>query len=376
MKVLFISSWYPNSTNPLKGLFVKKHAQAICKAGTEIQVLALSVNPSEKLFQKKTYISTDEAGIITHNIELNSKFYKVLHLDLFLQYAIIKSYYFKNIKPKFKPEVVHSNVLYPAAILGHLLSKKEKLPHVITEHWSKVDQFMTRSLYANIGKKAYHRAKTITVVSAFLKKSISKHLNNPKKIEVVPNVISSAHFNYKAKTVNPETIVFGCVAQWRKPKRPDLIFNALNYVSKQLSKKIILNVVGEGHLINELKAKKWNFEINYIGNLRSEELSDVLHQADYFLHASDMETFSIVIAEALATGTPVFASQAGAISELINSGNGFTVDNSAESWANGIFKLIEKTDFDHQQIAADAQRFNDDEIGKQFLEIYKKSIIA
>jgi glycosyltransferase involved in cell wall biosynthesis len=372
MKVLFISSWYPNSINPLKGLFVKKHAQAILKAGVDLQVLALTVNPSEKYYEKKIYITTDEAGLITHNIELNSRFHKFLHVDRFWQYGILKGYYLKKIKPQFKPDIIHSNVLYPAAVLGYKLSKREKVPHIITEHWSKVDKFMNTSLYANIGKKTYHFAKHITVVSDFLRKSISKHLNDPKKIEVVPNVINAAHFYFKEKNSKEDRITFCCVAQWRKPKRPDLIFNALNYLGKQLNKKIILNVVGEGHLINELKSKKWSFEINYLGNMDSEHLAGVLHHSDFFLHASDMETFSIVIAEALATGTPVLASQVGAVNELINTSNGFSIDNSAESWANGLFKLIEKRDFDHRQIAEQAKKFSEERIGQQFKELYEK----
>jgi glycosyltransferase involved in cell wall biosynthesis len=374
MKVLFISAWYPNSTNPMKGLFVKKHAQAIRSAGVEIEVLALTINSSEKYYEKKIHKTTDEAGIVTHNIELNSRFYKFLHVDRFWQYAVLKSYYLKNIKPQFKANIIHSNVLYPAAVLGYKLSKREKLPHIITEHWSQVDKFMNTSLYANIGKKTYHFAKNITVVSEFLKKSISKHLNNPKKVIVVPNVIDSNHFYFKEKNKNEDKLEFACCAQWRKPKRPDLIFNALNYLGKQMNKKIVLNVIGEGHLINELKGKKWSFEINYLGNMGSAELAGVLHRSDYFLHASDMETFSIVIAEALATGTPVFASQVGAVSELVNMNNGFSIDNSDESWANGLFKLIEKQDFDHKQIAEQARRFNANEIGKQFKDIYEKCL--
>ena len=49
MKVLFISSWYPNTTNALKGVYVKKHAQAIHSAGVDIRVLAVTVNPSSVL---------------------------------------------------------------------------------------------------------------------------------------------------------------------------------------------------------------------------------------------------------------------------------------------------------------------------------------
>src|SRR5436190_17009577 len=103
MKVLFISSWYPNSTNPLKGIFVKKHAEAIKKAGVEIEVLALTVNYSKRLYEKKVTVSTDENGIRTHLIEINSSVYKLIHVNLLLQCNFLKKYFKHEIKPSFKP---------------------------------------------------------------------------------------------------------------------------------------------------------------------------------------------------------------------------------------------------------------------------------
>jgi glycosyltransferase involved in cell wall biosynthesis len=369
MKVLFISSWYPNSTNPLKGIFVKKHAEAIKKAGVEIEVLALTVSYSNKLFEKKFSRAVDEAGITTHLIELNSRFYKFIHLDLILQFAYMKKYFYRKVKPNFSPDIIHSNVLFPAAILGYWLSKKENVPHIITEHWSKVDNFFAKSLYAKSGKKTYNTAKYVTAVSEFLAKSINKHFQAPDKIKVIPNVVDTSIFSLKPKSENSK-LTFCCVAHWNGVKRPDLIFNALEIFSKQNTKPIVLNVIGEGALLEELKKRKWNFEVCYLGNLVRQQLAEKLQTSDYFLHASDMETFSIVIAEALATGTPVLASNAGAIPELINSTNGLLCENTLESWNRGLEQLCNMK-FDNSKISEKAQSFSLERIGSRFLELYR-----
>jgi glycosyltransferase involved in cell wall biosynthesis len=368
MKVLFISSWYPNSTDPLKGIYVKKHAEAIRKAGIEIEVLALTVSHSDKLFQKKISKTIDEAGMTTHLIELNSKFYKFIHIDRFWQYGALWSYYKENIKPAFKADIIHSNVLYPAAILGYKLAKKENLPHIITEHWSKVDKFFSKSWYAGVGKKAYNSAKYVTAVSDFLRNSLAKHFDDPAKIKVVPNVVDSDLFSFRVKA-DHQKLVFCCVAHWNGVKRPDLIFNALEQFSKQSSKPILLKVIGEGHYLDPLKKQKWNFEISYLGNRQRKELAEQLQSSDYFLHASTMETFSIVIAEALATGTPVVASDAGAIPELINKENGLICNNDVDSWVKGLNEITSKN-FDHQKISEAANNYGLERIGKQFLELY------
>lgn len=369
MNVLFIASWYPNSTNPLKGIFVRKHAEAIKRAGAEIEVLALTVGYSKRLLEKKVSRTKDENGIVTHLIEVNSRFYKLIHVDLLLQFSFLKKYFYKEVKPSFKPDVIHSNVLYPAAIMGYWLSKKENRPHLITEHWSKVDNFFSKSLYAKSGKKAYNTAKYVTAVSEFLAKSISKHFQSADKIKVIPNVVDTSIFSFKPKSENSK-LTFCCVAHWNGVKRPDLIFNALEKFSKQSTKPILLNVIGEGVLLDELKNRKWNFEIKYLGNLVRQQLADQLQATDYFLHASTMETFSIVIAEALATGTPVLASNAGAIPELLSSTNGLLCENTVESWSKGLEQLC-RTKFDNSKIAQQAQNFSLEKIGNRFLELYR-----
>jgi len=372
MKVLFISSWYPNSVNPLKGVFVKKHAAAIKAAGVDIQVLAITVSPSLNTFEKKIYRNTDEHGIVTHQIELNSRFYKWIHLNLFFQYRVISGYIDKILIPEFKPDIVHSNVLYPAGLLGYKISKHYKLPHIITEHWSKVDKFMKSSLFSYLGKKAYNNASAITVVSNYLKENISKHVSNDSIIRVIPNVVNTDIFKYSEKPGTHEGLTFSCVAHWTAPKRPDLIFNALQQFAETIEKKITLNVIGEGVLIQELKGIKWNFSVNYLGNLKPEDLAKVLQNSDYFLHASDIETFSIVIAEALSTGIPVLASNVGAIPELINETNGLVCNNQLQDWVNSLNVLVKNKSFDHKKISETSNKYSLAQIGKEFKSLYEK----
>jgi glycosyltransferase involved in cell wall biosynthesis len=349
-------------------VFVKKHAAAIAAAGVNIQVLALAINYSSKLYEKKISRFTDEHGVETYLIEINSRFYKALYLNLFWQFRLIKKAY-AEIRSGFEPQIIHSNVLFPAGILGYWLSKKESLPHIITEHWSKVPRFMQKNLWANEGRKAYKEAKAVTVVSAFLKHRIEPYIEVRSKVVVIPNVINTALFQYAEKKKSAGEISFACVAHWLAPKRPDLIFSALNDYSKMAGDRVILSVVGEGALMEILKKQKWNFEIIYYGNLASDDLAEVLKKTDYFLHASEIETFSIVIAEALATGAPVLASGVGAIPELIDENNGLVCGNSPEEWLQGLQKLTKKN-YDRKGISEEAQKFDSRHIGKKFQDLY------
>ncbi len=376
MKVLFVTSWYPSSSNALKGIFVKKHAQAIHMAGTNIQVLALSVNHSKKLFEKKVRHFTDEKGLDTHIVELNSRFYKFIHLHIWYQHRVLRQYYTKNIRPYFKPQVVNSVVLYPAGILGHRLARKENCPHVIIEHWSKVGRFMKKSLFAAAGRKAYGHAKKIVVVSQYAKSMLTPYVKDPGKLAVIPNVINTEMFHPSQQAVAGTPIVFACVAHWTVPKRPDLIFESLQNLATLHKKTILLHVVGEGVFLRQLKARSWDFAIQYHGSLPPEKVAGIFRSSHYFLHASDVETFSVVIAEALASGLPVLASEAGAIPELISSNNGLVCKNTVEAWTQGLLSLLGKNDYDPASIATQAcERFNEAHIGQAFTAVYNQAVL-
>lgn len=371
MKVLFISYWYPSKNNPLKGVFVKKHAFAAA-VENEVYILSLVIENSTKFYKKEILNFKDERGLNNTQIIISSKYYKLFHLLLFFQYRLLKIEATK-IVAGFKPQIIHSNVLYPAAILGYKLSKHYTLPHIITEHWSKVNKFMGKSLYARMGKKAYSQAKAVTVVSDFLKENILTYID-PLRTHVVPNVVYTSLFSFKPKAICSDTITFTIVAHWTNPKRPDLVFYGLNKFANHTTKKIVLNVIGEGYLIHELKTKIWQFKVNYLGNKTPYELADTLQKSDYFLHASEIETFSIVIAEALSTGTPVLASNVGAISELINETNGVLTTNTVENWEKSLITLTGKQ-FNHELIANSTEKFSEKNIGEQFTRIYKRIIV-
>ena len=371
MKVLMITPWYPNSCNPLQGVFVRNHARAIKSAGVEIVVLALTINPSTKWFQKKTYQHIDDEGVKVHMIELNSRFHDYLYANIYYQYWLLKKYFYRHIAKDFSPDVIHSAVIYPGAVLGHWLARRERKVHVITEHWSKIDRFMRKIFFSRLGRAAYHDASRISVVSEYLKVNVMQYAAEDK-IKVIPNVVETEVFNYTAReSGKSEKIAFTCVAIWKKPKRPDLLFSALQQVSPQLSKPVVLNVVGEGPMMDELLARNWSFIINPVGNVDQKKLAEILKTTDYFLHASDHETFSLVIAEALSSGVPVLASGIGAIPELINENNGLTCENTVEAWSEAIQDLVARQDYDPYKIRELALRFDKISIGKAFMDLYQ-----
>lgn len=377
MKILSITFWYPNSLNPLNGIFVKRHINSIKLMGNDVRVLSIYTLPSKRLIQiKHKYYIDEQNNIPVHEILIYSLFHKLIYLSHPLLSRIANKYLQKNIFNTFQPNIIHSHVIHPAGVVGHYIAQKYSIPHIITEHWSNIDKFMKKFIYPDMAKKAYEKATYITAVSIYLKNVISKY-SDANKIIIVPNVIQNNIYTYLPKlTLSNDELVFTAIANWEFPKAPLYFIEALSRISKNCDKKIILQIIGEGSLLDNIKDKKstLTYNIQFLGLKTSNEIANILQRSNFLLHASYMETFSLVIAESLHTGTPVIASNVGAISELLNDKNGITCNNSIEDWIKAINQAI-NTIYDYQEISnAVKNLFSLKTIGEQFNNVYKKAM--
>ena len=112
----------------------------------------------------------------------------------------------------------------------------------------------------------------------------------------------------------------------------------------------------------EVKKIVKKIDLRLPGQIANTALSRFYQEADFFLHGSDYETFSIVSIEALFTGTPVIGSRVGVLPEVIDDSNGVICNNTLESWIDGIEAAISRT-YNHDAISANAKRsFSEDHV--------------
>lgn len=372
MNVLFIAGWYPNSTFIYQGIFIKKHAQALQSVGVNLRVVAFTVNKSARIWENNSEYFKDENGVDTLLIEVNSVFHKFLLISFAWQYRFLRKYIAKYI-PDFKPQIVHSNVLFPAGILGYKLSEDLKVPHVMTEHWSKADAFIERGSFSSVAKKALEKASFVMPVSNYLAGKLKKFIPE-NKLEVVPNTVDTTVFEFAGEKRIGESLVFACLANWQPPKRPDLIFEGLSAYVKKTGKTVKLISVGGGSLIQDIKKKKWNYEVKFYDFISSGEINNLFKDVDFLLHASENETFSIILAEAGTMGIPMVASRRGAMPELINERNGILTENTIEEWVKAIEKLVSSS-YDRKQISEEMKKnVSHQSVGHKYKTVYEKAI--
>ena len=85
-----------------------------------------------------------------------------------------------------------------------------------------------------------------------------------------------------------------------------------------------LALVGDGPAHNDLRQHFKGTNTKFMGYLRDQELWSAFSSADMFVFPSAMETFGLVLIEAMASGLPVVTSRVGGVDDMVRPGvNGY-----------------------------------------------------
>ena len=183
------------------------------------------------------------------------------------------------------------------------------------------------------------------------------------KNRIVYNGIDISHFQYNEKGGDH----FVWIARVNKHKG---IENAIEAAEK-LGVKLILagriDPTQQGYFDTTIKPHL-NDKIKFLGELTENELSDFYGSAKAFLYPIEWEEpFGLVVAEAMACGTPVIAYKRGSMSELIKDGEtGFVTDSNINNLVDAM-KKVDKIDrakvrkyaeenFSKERMAADYEK--------------------
>lgn len=376
--------WYPNRTDTLGGIFIKKHAEAVSRY---CDVSVLFITPDPALINKKydlQYSIENNLRTLRFYYRPGSRLPLTSKISEFINYVIAGSRALRFLKETTGvPDVIHVNVNPPAGLIFLLFTRLRKIPYIFTEHWSGylpangsykglIRKWLTRCLVK--------RAGAVTTVSENLKNAMLEH-KLEGKYNIVPNVVDTDLFHLSTeKDSRPGKKkrilhVSGLVPVKNIP--------GILRVVKQLTDKrhdFELNIVGEGELREEFEHLALglgilNEVVFFQGGKRVEEVAVCMRESDFLVLFSDYENSPCVIVEAMASGLPVLATNVGGIPELVNERTGKLVEPRDEE---GLFAALEMmldhcTGYDKEYIRGEAEkRFSYEAIGKEFFSLYNK----
>lgn len=102
-----------------------------------------------------------------------------------------------------------------------------------------------------------------------------------------------------------------------------------------------LIVVGDGPARPYLEQHFAGLPVKFMGYMSGERLSQAYASADIFVFPSRLETFGLVVVEAMAAGLPVVASRVGGVTDVVQEGkNGYTFESGdTAKLVDGIRKI-------------------------------------
>lgn len=276
-----------------------------------------------------------------------------------------------------KYDIIHCHFIIPGGPLAWLVSKLTGIPYLITCHGSDVpghnpDRFGL--LYKLVTPAWRFLAKNTTVLtspSESLKALIIK--NCPKaQVRIIPNGIHTDRFKSTEKTKS----ILMC----------SRIFNFKGFqyaieAFKDMDLDWQVNIVGEGPYLPELKrlAEGSKPAIKFWGWLdhNGPELKHLYESSSIFIFPSEAESFGLVVAEAMAAGNAIIASDIGAHREVLGDAGVLVKPRDVAGIRDNLEKLISSEKL-RQQLAAAAlervQQFDWRNIASKFVELYEQTI--
>ena len=381
MKILVITTWFPNPVEPIKCIFTRNILKAQISF-TDFQFIVISPIP----FFPKALSSLFNGRFgrlskieLIEQLDNETIIYRPKYFKLPRQLSRYFDWYFyykavlKTIKNSYLIfDLIHVHGLYPDSYAGYKISKYYNVPFVCHVH----DSYIT-DLFKSFKNKlliSLTSSQKIIAVSEFQSNQLKKILPNNSNIVVINNGVNLHNFTLTETNLSRNKGVF--VGNLIETKGIYVLLEALSIMLKN-DVIFYLDVFGTGEL-SKCKEYSTHLEIsdlvNFKGIIDNESLPQAFTQYDFLILPSFYETFGIVLVEAMACGLPVIATNVAAIPEIVNSEDfGILVEpNDAYCLAEGI-KIAMKKDWNPKEIRAHAANYTIENtavsIGKVYDEV-------
>ena len=249
---------------------------------------------------------------------------------------------YKKIIRDFFPDVVHSHMIHANifARLNHLSFKYIRL--ICTAHNSNEGGRVRMLAY----KLTNFLSNLNTNVSQEASESlISKGAFNKNNLITVYNGIDLNKFNFFNKDIKSNELKLLSVGRFNEQKDyPNLLRAIATFHESLKQKKCMLSIAGDGELrpqieelIEHLGLKN---KVTLLG--RRNDIPQLMQEADFFILPSAYEGFGLVVAEAMACGAFVIATNSGGVAEVMGDTGILVPPQNSEALAEAIKKAVSK----------------------------------
>ena len=372
MHVLIIPSWYHTTFNRIRGIFFKDQAIAVADKVDKISVVAPVLISIKEVVKTKLFSFEEERftdnGVLEY-IQPILAFPFLKGLNRYLQFRIGKKMVKNYILENGLPDMVHLQ----SALGGKLalwLKKEYKIPYVVTEHSSAFQRKQLSSSELSLAQEVFNESNSNIAVSEVLAHDLSMFFN--QDFSVIPNIVDTDYFT--PSTQKNDKFTFLNVAHLNLNKNHQLLINAFSELVKEKDAHLVIAGAGDERKKLEKLIEFLGLEekVFLFGKATREEVRMLMQQANCFVLSSKVETFGVVLIEAMACGIPIVSTKCGGPNKLIEEDTGILSSLNVSSLYQSMLDMTRKK-MDGQLIRKKAvNKYSKNSVSEKIMKLYQK----
>ena len=391
MRVLIISNNFPNSAEPVRGIFIYQIVKALRKK-CDVEVVAplpwIPKFTAKRLSSNYPFAQVPAEEFI-NGIKLYHPRYLVIPKVLGFMHGVFLFVplfrLIKRLDRKQNLNVLNAHWIFPDGIATAWVGKLLKKPVVLTGLGCDLNYYPSLPFRRRFIKKALNKADIVTTVGRELKRTVVRLGIPEQKIFPIPNGVDFNLFNLisreearrrlQIENVGPLLVT---VSSLDEAKGGRYLIQAIKEMGHDFDDPARIMVVGDGPLREDLllQAKQLGIanRVVLVGKRPHHEIPLWMNAADLFCLPSIREGQPNVILEALACGTPVVASNVGSIPEMIQAENGGIAEAAdPKSLAQKILDCLECA-WDRKVIRNSIERFTWEDSAELYMQAYLRAM--
>lgn len=310
MKVLIITTSYPDYEGSNRGVFVRRLCQEIIGQGHEVLVLTPRIFRESPLFQ-------DDGGVRVHRFRFPSKetpLNQTEGIPLFPMLIYMVSGFFKAVRiiSKEKPDVIHGNWIVPTGLIAALAGFLMHVPVINTARGMDM-RISEKGPVKHLFDMAVRLSNKVTVVSEAMKTRASL-----KDAEVFSSGVDERFFeispDYTSKTV--------LYARSLEPVYDaETLIKCIPLVVENVPGARFI-IAGTGSQESQLKDLAQSMgtskHVEFLGLVPNKDILSLMKKASVYVSTATADGTSIALLEAMAAGLIPVATDIETNRKLIN----------------------------------------------------------
>ncbi len=255
------------------------------------------------------------------------------HIDIpdfpllrFPPYTIALASELCEISQAVRLDLVHVHYAIPhstSAVLAKLMLRASGLPElpvITTLHGTDTALIGLDKRFKPTVEFSLNGCDAVTAVSHALREQTLRDFSIRPPIEVIYNFVDPAEFNRvdgEPAAAPPAPCVITHVSNFRDIKRSDEAVLIFSYLKKSVDCRLVFVGTGPTEALARQQAERLGIsdKVEFVGKVL--DVAQVLARSHLLISTSEMESFGMSIAEALACGVPVVAYRVGGIPEVV-----------------------------------------------------------